>query len=237
MNFEQMLFSQGFGTRRDCRDLILSGDVSWNGAVVEDPYETVEPEGKSFVVKGETWPFFEKAIIAMNKPEGYECSMKPSFHPSVLTLLPAPLRNRNIQPVGRLDEDTTGLLILTDDGAFQHYLIHPKHHGAKIYRAVLKHPAEESLVKQLLGGVLLKDERTPVAASDCRITGEHEIELTLEQGKYHQVKRMLAARGAPVLYLKRLSMGPLTLDAELPIGGWRELTAEETASLRCTAGL
>ena len=90
MNFEQMLFSQGFGTRRDCRDLILSGDVSWNGAVVEDPYETVEPEGKSFVVKGETWPFFEKAIIAMNKPEGYECSMKPSFHPSVLTLLPAP---------------------------------------------------------------------------------------------------------------------------------------------------
>lgn len=225
MNFEQMLFSQGFGTRRDCRDLILSGDVSWNGAVVEDPYETVEPEGKSFVVKGETWPFFEKAIIAMNKPEGYECSMKPSFHPSVLTLLPAPLRNRNIQPVGRLDEDTTGLLILTDDGAFQHYLIHPKHHVAKIYRAVLKHPAEESLVKQLLGGVLLKDERTTVAASDCRITGEHEIELTLEQGKYHQVKRMVAAAGNRVETLTRIQFGALTLPVDLKPGEWKWISS------------
>ena len=220
LDFEEMLFSQGFGTRRACRDLVLSGAVSWEGRVVEDPFEEVAPEGKSFLVNGEEWPYFEKAVIVMNKPSGYECSAKPLHHPSVLSLLPAPLRSRGVQPVGRLDEDTTGLLVLTDDGAFQHYLIHPKHHVPKVYRAVLKYPVTEEFIGRLLGGVVLADDPAPVRAEACEQSGDREVLLTITEGKYHQVKRMAAAAGNRVEALSRIRFGALSLPAGLKPGEW-----------------
>ena len=107
MTLADILFTQGFGTRYDCRQIVLSGAVSVNGRVADDPDENFEPKGLVLTWRGEEWPVCEKALIAMNKPEGYECSLKPSAHPSVMGLLPGPLRKRAVQPVGRLDWDTT----------------------------------------------------------------------------------------------------------------------------------
>ena len=131
---EQILFSQGFGTRHECTGLIVQGRFHVNGIAVTDPDEDIPTDNLTFEVDGVKWPFFEKAIILLNKPEHYECSLKPIHHPSVLSLLPPPLRVRKVQPVGRLDEDTTGLLLLTDDGKLIHRLTHPKKHVSKIYR-------------------------------------------------------------------------------------------------------
>lgn len=150
MRLEQILFTQGFGTRHECKGLIVNGHVTINQTVVEDPQSDFDVNGLIFSVDGVNWPYVEKAIIAMNKPAGYECSRKPLHHPSVLSLLPAPLRNRGVQPVGRLDEDTTGLLILTDDGALIHRLTHPKKHVSKIYRVTAKHAMTQEMFGRLL---------------------------------------------------------------------------------------
>lgn len=147
MILEDILFTQGFGTRHDCRAIARSGLVEIGGVVRDDPDEDFETEGLAFVVRGESWPYREKAILALHKPAGYECSLKPSAHPSVMTLLPAPLRRRGVQPVGRLDVDTTGVLLFTDDGRLLHRLIHPKRHVSKVYEVTLKHPATEAFCK------------------------------------------------------------------------------------------
>ena len=159
MRLEQVLFSQGFGTRHECRGMILQSRVQIGEVMHQDPDEDVDVDGLVFCVDGKPWPYFEKAVVALHKPSGYECSQKPIHHPSVMTLLPAPLRVRGIQPVGRLDEDTTGLLILTDDGALQHRLIHPKKHVAKVYEVTCRHPISELMVKKLLRYLLMKIEQ------------------------------------------------------------------------------
>ena len=141
----------------------------------------------------------------------------------VYSLLPAPLRNRDVQAVGRLDEDTTGLLLLTDDGQLIHKLTSPKHHVPKVYDLGCAEAATEKQVRQLLEGVMLNDERTPVRAAGCEITGERQMRLTLTEGKYHQVKRMLAAVGNSVTSLHRSAFGALTLPADLAPGQWRWL--------------
>ena len=224
MRLEQVLFSQGFGARRECRALIAGGRVTFDGVPLDDPDAQVDPEGKSFAVDGCAWPYFEKAVIAMNKPAGYECSTKPKFHPGVLTLLPPPLRVRNVQPVGRLDEDTTGLLILTDDGPLQHRLIHPRRHVSKVYRVTLKHAADEGICARLLAGVMLADENALVAADAVQLTGETELMLTISTGKYHQVKRMVAAAGNRVERLQRVAFGRFSLPADIPEGKWMWLS-------------
>lgn len=215
-----ILFTQGFGTRYDCAALAASGQITIGGVVHDDPDETIDPEGLVFECRGETWPVRAKVLVALNKPAGYECSTKPSAHPSVMTLLPAPLRRRGVQPVGRLDVDTTGLLLFTDDGALQHRLIHPKRHVDKIYRARLKHPADETLIKRLLAGVVLDDDPVPVRAKAARLLSPVELELTLDEGKYHQVKRMVAAGGNRVEGLHRFRVGAYSLPEDLPEGRW-----------------
>lgn len=145
---EQILFSQGFGTRHECTGLILQGRFHVNGTAVTDPDEDIPTENLTFEVDGVEWPFFEKAIILLNKPEHYECSLKPIHHPSVLSLLPPPLRVRKVQPVGRLDEDTTGLLLLTDDGKLIHRLTHPKNMSPKSIglHLSIRSPKSKSLI-------------------------------------------------------------------------------------------
>jgi len=224
MRLEQVLFSQGFGARRECRGLIAAGRVAFDGELIEDPDREVEPEGKTFTVDGEVWPYFDKVIIAMNKPAGYECSTKPKHHPGVLTLLPPPLRVRNVQPVGRLDEDTTGLLILTDDGPLQHRLIHPKRHVKKVYQVTLKHAASEVLCEELRKGVKLRDENELVVADGATLDDEKTLMLTISSGKYHQVKRMVAAAGNRVEALKRVAFGNFELPGNLPEGKWMWLS-------------
>ena len=220
MRLEQVLFSQGFGTRHECRGLISLGRVTFEGNIVTDPDEDVDPVGRSFTVDGRSWPYYEKALVLLNKPENYECSQKPIHHPSVMTLLPPPLRVRGLQPVGRLDADTTGLLLLTDDGALQHRLTHPKRHVPKRYRVTCKHAAADSLIEALLEGVKLVDERDVLRAQDVERIDDKVLEMTITSGKYHQVKRMIAAGGNRVEALERVRFGHLALPEALARGEW-----------------
>ena len=221
MRLEQILFTQGFGTRHECRGLISLGRAAFRSEVLRDPDAEINEEGLLFSVDGEIWPYYEKALIVMNKPAGYECSQKPTHHPSVMTLLPAPLHRRGLQPVGRLDADTTGLLLLTDDGALLHRLTHPKRHVGKRYRVACKHPVSESIVQRLEQGVLLVDEKMPLMATNVAKKSDNVLEMTITSGKYHQVKRMIAAAGNRVEALERISFGKLALPADLESGKWR----------------
>ncbi len=223
MRASQLLFSQGFGTRRDCHALVLGGALRVGGQVVDDPDAELDENGLAFEVDGAPWRYQASALVLLHKPAGYECSQKPRHHPSVLTLLPAPLRARGVQPVGRLDEDTTGLLLLTADGALIHKLTSPKHHVAKVYEVLTKHPVTPQQVQALKDGVVLNDERhhnVHTRADDCEATGEHALRLTLTEGKYHQVKRMVAAAGNRVEGLHRSRFGALELPPGLAPGRW-----------------
>ena len=240
MQLQQILFSQGFGTRRTCAGLVQHGLVAVHGQPCTDPAAEFDPEGLVFTVEGQPWPYHEKAYVMLHKPAGYECSQRPSAWPSVYTLLPAPLRQRpargggmaGVQAIGRLDQDTTGLLLLSDDGAFIHRMASPKRHVPKVYEVNTRHPVDDGLVQRLLAGVVLDDDPTPVRAAACERTGPHGLRLTLTEGKYHQVKRMVAAAGNRVEALHRSRIGRLELPAALAAGQWQWLGPDELALLQ-----
>ncbi len=234
MRLEDILFSQGFGTRRVCAGLVQQGYVSVNGEVQEDPGVFFDPENLKFKVQGTEWPFFDRVYLMLHKPTGTECSQKPSTWPSIYTLLPSPLRTRpqkaavqGVQAVGRLDQDTTGLLLLTDDGKFIHRMSSPKHHMPKVYEVTTKHEISDSQVEKLLAGVVLDDSPKPVKAAACERVSETHLKLTLTEGKYHQVKRMLAAVGNRVEGLHRSAIGNLQLPDDLAPGQWRWILPSE----------
>jgi 16S rRNA pseudouridine516 synthase len=232
MHIERLLQQQGFGTRKACRRLVRAGRVSLAGEVVEDPFREVAPAaGFPFTVDGQEWPYFEKAAALLNKPAGFECSRKPRHHPGIFSLLPPQFTERNIQSVGRLDEDTTGLLILTDDGQLIHALSSPRRKVEKRYRATVRHPLDETQVKALESGVLLNDDPSPVIAAAADILDAHTLLLTITEGRYHQVKRMLAAVGNRVEALCRVAIGGLELPVDLPEGHWRWLTTADIEQL------
>ncbi len=245
MQLQEILYSQGFGTRRVCAGLIQQGLVQIyeeNQAVppVEHANAAIEviADGLRFRVQGVDWSYHEKAYLMLHKPAATECSQKPSTYPSIYTLLPSPLRMRpqkgavqGVQAVGRLDQDTTGLLLLTDDGKFIHRMSSPRHHVAKVYEVTLKHPLDEVQVNKLLAGVVLEDGPKPVAAAACEAVSSHHLRLTLTQGKYHQVKRMVAAVGNRVEALHRSQIGGLRLPADLAPGQWRWLGPQDLASI------
>ncbi len=231
MRIAQILFSQGFGTRRDCSALVQRGDVAVEGRPVTDPDEDFPEDQLHFSVQGRPWEFQATALLLLHKPTGYECSQKPKHHPSVLALLPPPLRTRGVQPVGRLDEDTTGLLLLTDDGALIHRLTSPKHHVPKVYEIGAKHPVSDAQLASLLAGVVLDDDPLPVRAAAVERTGEHSLRMTLTEGKYHQVKRMIAAAGNRVEALHRGAFGTLDLAGTPAPRQWRWVSAAERAAL------
>ncbi|MGZ4820017.1 MAG: pseudouridine synthase [Terriglobales bacterium] len=213
ISLDRILQSQGFGSRKYCRALIEDGDVAINGEIQDNYKALVDTEGLVLTVFDEEWAYREHLYIALYKPAGYECSRKPSHHPAVLTLLPEQFTWREVQPVGRLDHDTTGLLLMSDDGAFIHAQSSPKRHVPKLYQATTAEPVTQALVDQLLAGVQLHDEPAPLAAVSCVQRGDHQIDIVLEQGKYHQVKRMLAAAGNHCTALHRSQIGALTLDS------------------------
>ena len=229
---ERILQSQGFGTRKWCRELVEDGEVTIGGETVTDTRSTFETDGLEFSVYGEPWKYREHVYIALNKPAGYECSRKPSHHPGVLSLLPEQFALRDVQPVGRLDHDTTGLLLMSDDGGFIHAQSSPRRHIPKVYVATTHDAVTPKLVEQLLTGVKLHDEPAPLAAVVCRMLDTHQLEIVLEQGKYHQVKRMLAAAGNHCVALRRTEIGGLKLDAlGLAEGEWCYLDDAQRALL------
>ncbi|MBS0468598.1 MAG: pseudouridine synthase [Proteobacteria bacterium] len=244
MQLQDILFSQGFGTRRVCAGLVQQGWVSVYQPDSPEPAQCLDAsmdfavEGLRLRVQGVDWPYHAKAYLMLHKPAGTECSQKPSAHPSVYTLLPAPLRQRpakgalsGVQAVGRLDQDTTGLLLLSDDGQFIHRMSSPKKHVPKVYQVTTKHPVDAQQIKRLLAGVVLDDDPKPVLAAACVQQDACRIDLTLTEGKYHQVKRMIAAVGNRVEALHRSRIGDLELPEDLAPGQWRWLNVDELALL------
>ncbi len=222
-----------------CAGLVQQGHVTVNGQTCVQASAEFEPEGLAYAVQGVPWVYQARAYLMLHKPAGTECSQKPSAYPSIYTLLPAPLRQRpakgavqGVQAVGRLDQDTTGLLLLTDDGAFIHRMSSPRHHVPKVYEVGTRHPVDARQVQRLLEGVVLDDDPHPVRAAACEATGDHALRLTLTEGKYHQVKRMVAAVGNRVETLHRSRIGALTLPADLAPSQWRWLDAADLQALR-----
>ena len=237
MQLQDILYSQGFGTRRVCAGLIQQGLVQVyppDGAAAlacTDSSAEFGAPGLRFRVQGVDWPYHEKAYVMLHKPAATECSQKPSTYPSIYTLLPSPLRLRpqkgavqGVQAVGRLDQDTTGLLLLTDDGKFIHRMSSPRHHVPKVYEVTVKHPLGAAQVAKLLSGVVLDDDPKPVRAAACEAVSEYHLRLTLTEGKYHQVKRMVAAVSNRVEALHRSQIGGLRLPDDLAPGQWRWLS-------------
>ena len=242
MQLQEILYTPGFGTRRVCAGLIQQGHVQvLAGGQVRgctDAAAEFDTEGLHFRVQGQDWPYAEKAYLVLNKPSATECSQKPSTYPSIYTLLPSPLRLRpqkaavqGVQAVGRLDQDTTGMLLLTDDGKFIHRMSSPRHHVPKRYVVQVKHPLDAHQVARLLAGVVLEDDPKPVRAAACVAVSKFELHLTLTEGKYHQVKRMLAAVSNRVEGLHRAQIGGLELPADLAPGQWRWLSAQDLARI------
>lgn len=233
LSLDRILQSQGFGTRKWCQRLIEEGEVQVQGALVRDPRASFETAGLQFTVFGDAWAYHEHLYIALNKPTNIECSRKPSHHPGVMSLLPEQFSWRDVQSIGRLDHDTTGLLLLTDDGAFNHAMSSPRRHISKTYLATTFAPVTETLIRQLLSGVQLHDEPAPLAANTCRQVGEYQLEIVLAQGKYHQVKRMLAAADHHCVALARIAIGELPLSSlSLAPGEWCLLSDEQRHLLR-----
>ncbi|MEO0416213.1 MAG: 16S rRNA pseudouridine(516) synthase, partial [Verrucomicrobiota bacterium] len=188
---------------------------------------TFETDGLSFVVFGEAWEYREKVYLALHKPEGFECSHAPEYHESTLALLPDVLCERGVKMAGRLDVDTTGLMILSDDGPFIHRITSPKHRVPKVYQAEVRHPLKDEDIESLLSGVSLHGEPKPVVAAAVEKRGERELDITIESGSYHQVRRMIAAISNRVECLHRKQIGGLKLDLEE--GEWRYLDDSDLA--------
>ncbi len=233
MELERMLRSQGFGSRAECRALVCAGRVSIKGKVCMDASLAFEPEGLCFVVDGVEWRYCRFAYLALHKPAGYECSRHPVHHPSVYSLLPWQLVVRGVQAVGRLDQDSTGLLLFTDDGPFIHHCTSPRKQVPKVYEVTTREPVDDAQVDALLNGVELHGEAQSFSAVACARLDDRRLRLTVTLGKYHLVKRMVAAAGNSVDSLHRVSIGGLLLPTSLSPGQWVWL---EPAELRCLTG-
>ncbi len=228
MHLIKYLQAQGIGSRKTCQFLIENGCVRINDQLIEQTKAGIDPQTvASLNIDGEDClviplPYF---YIVLNKPENYETSHKPRDYPSVFSLFPDQLRQLDMQAIGRLDADTTGVLLITNDGQFNHRMTSPKHKVDKLYRVRLKHPADETLCQALTQGVLLHDENETVAAVAAELPEPTELLLTLTEGKYHQVKRMVAAAGNRVEALHRLRFGNWNAD-DLQTGEWKFIRPE-----------
>ena len=230
LTLDRLLASIGFGSRKECRALVRMGMVELDGKVMDDPFVEFKDRPKNITVNGEEVPTIEKLYIMMDKPLDVECSHNARDHQSVFELLPDRFSAMGIQTVGRLDADSSGLLLFSNQGDFIHKVESPKKGYLKKYRVTLARPFTEEQKAELLKGVMLKDERRPVLAREISVDGDSVL-ISIGEGLYHQVRRMFAAVGNHVETLKREAIGPVVLDETLSRGGWRYLTDEEISSL------
>ncbi len=235
LRLDRLLGHMGFGSRKEIRALLKAGRVTVDGAVVTDPGLLVDPQGSAVAVDGRPVGFRRHFHVLLHKPSGVITATEDPRQPTVMDVLPEALRRRDLVPVGRLDKDTEGLLLLTTDGTLAHRLLSPRWHQPKRYLARVDRPLEPADQEAFAGGVALEDGYVTLPAR-LEILSPHEGVVTVYEGKYHQVRRMFAARGKRVLYLKRLSMGPLSL-GDLPRGAARWLTPDEVAALYRSASL
>lgn len=229
---DKLLSSTGRWSRKEVKELVRQGRVLADGRPVRRPEEKYDPAVSLLQVDRQAVDCVPFVYLMLYKPEGVLSATEDTKQRTVLDLLPEHLRRRGLFPVGRLDKDTTGLLLLTDDGPLGHALLAPKKHVDKVYLARVEGRVEQSDVDALAAGMVLGDGLRCLPAGLEPLGDGSECLVTLREGKYHQVKRMLAALGKPVLTLKRLSMGALALDPALKPGEWRALTREELSALK-----
>jgi 16S rRNA pseudouridine516 synthase len=234
MRIDKLLANLGFGSRKEVKKLLKDGAVRVNDAVVKDAKEHVNPEKDIVTLNGETIEYKEFIYLMMNKPQGVLSATEDNAGETVIDLLEMEDQVYEPFPVGRLDKDTEGLLLITNDGQLAHRLLSPKKHVPKTYFAVIEGEVTESDAAAFQKGVILDDgyETKPGQLQILKSGIRSDIELTITEGKFHQVKRMFEAVGKRVVYLKRISMGPLLLDETLELGEYRELTDEEVEMLK-----
>lgn len=229
---DKILSGTGRWSRREVKDLVKAGRVTADGAVVARPEDKFDREAVELRVDGEAVDGERYCYLMLHKPGGVLSATEDPKQPTVLDLLPPHLRRVGLFPVGRLDKDTEGLLLLTNDGPLGHRLLAPKKHVDKVYFVRVEGRLDQEDRRAFRTGMVLGDGLRCLPAELEVLEPPDTGLVTLREGKYHQVKRMLAARGKPVRYLKRLSMGPIRLDPALGPGEWRPLTREEVAALR-----
>lgn len=227
------LLSENGLSRKQAGQVIRAGRVRVDGEVVRDAAQTLDADTARVTLDGEALSTEKHLHLMLNKPAGYLTATEDGRGETVMDLLPEPLRKRGLGPVGRLDKDVTGLILLTTDGQLAHRLISPKWKMDKRYLAAVEGRVDEACVRRFAEGVPLKDFTCEPAGLHILRAGDEEslCEVTVHEGKYHQVKRMLAACGHPVLALSRRSIAGIELDKSLGEGEWRYLTEEERASL------
>lgn len=233
---DKLLAGTGKWSRREVKALVRQGLVRVDGRLAASAEDKLDPAAAIITVAGETVALHRFTYVLLHKPAGVLTATEDRKQPTVLDLLPPELRRIGLAPVGRLDKDTEGLLLLTNDGELAHRLLSPKYHVEKRYLARVDGELSAADTEAFARGMTLGDGLECLPAG-LEVLPDRVCIVTLREGKFHQVKRMLAARGAPVLYLKRLSMGPLTLDDSLAAGAYRLLRAEEILALYRACGL
>ena len=233
MRLDKLLANMGYGSRKEVKQLLKEKAVTVDGVVAKDAAMKVDPDAQDVSVYGERVVYTEFIYLMMNKPPGVVSATEDRYDETVIDLLDPLAQHFKPFPVGRLDKDTEGLLLITNDGSLSHNLLSPKKHVPKTYYATIDGVVTESDIEAFRQGVELDDGYVtkPGELVILKSDDVSEIELTIQEGKFHQVKRMFEAVGKKVTYLKRLSMGPLVLDEALELGDYRELTEEELATL------
>lgn len=231
---DKIIASTGKWSRREVRELVRRGQVLVNGVPARSAEEKADPETAEITVGGQPLGYRRFTWLMLNKPAGVLSATEDGRGKTVLDLLPRELQRQGLFPVGRLDKDTVGLLLLTNEGGLAHALLSPKRHVDKVYYARAAGRLTEADCRAFAAGLRLEDGQTCLpAVLEILTAGEiSEVRVTLREGKFHQVKRMLAARGAPVAYLERVQMGNLPLDRSLGPGDFRFLTEAELENLR-----
>ena len=241
MRLDRWLTTLGAGSRNEVKQWIRGGQAAVNGRTVSDPALSFDPAEDQLFLRGKPLDGRVVRHVMMNKPAGVLTAARDPRLPTVMDLLPAEYGSMGCMPVGRLDKDTTGILIFTCDGELNHRLLSPGRHVEKCYRVIAEGRMDGRDAELFARGISLSDFDALPAKLEILQTAENPdttlAEVTITEGKYHQVKRMFAAAGHAVLKLHRCSFGPLEMDPELPEGAWRELTENELYALRLAAGL
>ncbi len=229
MRLDRFLTGQNIATRKEAKELAKAGLITLNGAVVRDSSVNIDPAADSVAVRGIPVHYREHLYIMLNKPGGVVCATEDKRHRTVLDLLPEPLQRRGLFPAGRLDIDTEGFVLITDDGDFAHKMLSPKCHVPKTYQAVLEHGISGEETERFCSGLILSDGTRclPAQLSVLREGDAPLVETVLYEGKFHQVKRMFEAVGNRVVSLKRIKIGMLPLDPKLRPGEAREIMHKE----------
>lgn len=227
---DKIISEQTYYTRKEIKKLISQGIVYVNGKQVEKPENKYDETSISIKINEKEIDIKKYIYLLLNKPKGYISSTETKSQRTVLDLVPEKYKNRNLFPAGRLDKDTTGLMLITDDGEFAHNILSPRKHVKKEYEVTIDIPVTETMVKGFKKGVNLNDGECKSA--DLEITGEFTANVTITEGRYHQIKRMFGCYGAKVVELNRICMGNLKLPKDLKCGEIREATAEELIEIQ-----